>query len=39
MCGAVPSLPHTLSWRGAQFKKISAGTILLLLFITLTAYS
>jgi hypothetical protein len=31
MCGAIPPLPYTPSWRGAQLKK-STGTYLSLLF-------
>jgi hypothetical protein len=34
MCGAIPPLPNTSSWRGAQFKK-SKGTTLHLPLITI----
>jgi len=39
MSGAIPSLPHTSSWRGVQLKKhMDSFTLLLILIIMIQLY-
>jgi hypothetical protein len=39
MCGAIPPLPNTPSWRGAQFKKSIGTTLPLPFYVTTFMFS